>query len=117
MRRAGFTLLEVVAALGLVAAVGVVASAAGQALAALSLAARAEASGLAAATEKLEEIMAMPREERSSGNDETTMASLVIARVWRVTQDQPAPELTRIEVTARWARPTLTLLTLVGVAP
>ena len=117
LRRAGFTLLEVLAALGLVGCLAVVSSAAGRALAMLSLAARAEAAGLAAASEKLEELIASPAAARASGNDETSMAGVAVTRVWRVRQDDPATGLSRIEVTSRWSRPALTLLTLVGVAP
>jgi hypothetical protein len=46
-----------------------------------------------------------------------TEAGIDVARVWRVRGDDPAPGLTRVEVTARWSAPELTLLTLVAVAP
>jgi len=117
LRRAGFTLIEVLAALGLVASVGVVSTAAGHALAVLGRAARAEAAGLAAAEAKVEEILSLRADRRAGGSDAITEAGIDVARVWRVRGDDPAPGLTRVEVTARWSAPELTLLTLVAVAP
>ncbi len=116
-RRAGFTLLEVLAALGLLGAVGVVASGSGHALARLGLAARAEAAGLFAAERKLEELLSLPAGERRGGNDETTSSRLSVRRVWRVVPDTPARSLDRVEVSVSWETPQLTVLTLVAVAP
>lgn len=116
-RRAGFTLLEVLAALGLVGAVGVLASGSGHALARLGLAARAEAAGLFAAERKLEELLSLESGQRRSGNDTASSGIVPITRVWRVIPDEPARGLTRIEVSASWETPQLTVLTLVGVAP
>lgn len=116
-RRAGFTLLEVLAALGLVGAVGVVATGAGHALARLSVAARAEAAGLFAAEQKLEEILSLVAEERTSGNDVPASTVVPLQRIWRIIPDDPALGLTRVEVSTSWETPQLTVLTLVGVAP
>lgn len=116
-RRAGFTLLEVLAALGLVGAVGVVVTGAGHALARLSLVAQAEAAGLFAAEQKLEEILSLSAAERRSGNDVPAPSVVPLRRVWRVLAEDPAPGLTRVEVSTSWETPQLTVLTLVGVAP
>ena len=115
-RRAGFTLLEVLAALGLLGAVGVVASASGHALARLGWAARGEAAGLFAAEQKIEELLSLPAGERRAGNDETISSGISVRRVWRVRGDAPAPGLARVEVSASWETPQLTILTLVAVA-
>lgn len=116
-RSAGFTLLEVLAALGLVGAVGVVATASGHALAHLGVAARAEAAGRIAAEAKLEELLSLSPDSRRSGNDTPRMGAVDLRRIWRVLDDEPAPGLTRVEVSTTWERPRLTVLTLVGVAP
>ena len=116
-RRGGFSLVEVLAALGLVGSAGVLASFAATALLSLSAAAHAEAAGLAAAAEKLEELIALPPAARASGNDQTSMAGVGVTRIWRVRSDDPVPGLDRMEVTARWDHPSLTLLTLVAAAP
>lgn len=116
-RRAGFTLLEVLAALGLVGAVGVMATGAGHALAHLGLAARAEAAGLLAAEQKLEELLAARSEDRTGGTDAVDHSGIAVRRVWRVLPNNPAPGLERVEVSARWDVPRLTVLTLVAVAP
>jgi prepilin-type N-terminal cleavage/methylation domain-containing protein len=115
-RRAGFTLVEVLAALGLVGAVGVMASASGYSLARLSRAALAEAAGLLAAERKVEELLASP-EGRENGTDDVEHSGVGVRRVWRVIDDVPAPGLTRVEVSASWEEPGLTMLTLVAVAP
>jgi prepilin-type N-terminal cleavage/methylation domain-containing protein len=115
--RGGFTLVEVLAALGLVASAGVIASFGATALLRLSAAAHSEAAGLAAASEKLEELLATPAASRAAGNDETAMANVHLTRIWRVRADDPAPGLDRLEVTVRWDHPSLTLLTLVVAAP
>lgn len=115
-RRAGFTLLEVLAALGLVGAVGVVASGSGHALAKLAWAARGEAVGLFAAEQKLEELLSLPAVERRGGTDGTESSGIAVRRVWRIVPDTPAPGITRVEVSASWEAPELTILTLVGVA-
>jgi prepilin-type N-terminal cleavage/methylation domain-containing protein len=112
----GFTLIEVLVALCLVASAGVLASFAATALLGLSSAAHSEAAGLAAASEKLEELIATPAAARIAGNDETAMAGVAVTRIWRIRADDPAPGLVRMEVTARWEHPTLTLLTLVAAA-
>jgi type II secretory pathway pseudopilin PulG len=114
---AGFTLLEVLAALGLVAAIGVIASAAARAMIQLTQAAHAEAAGLAAAEERLEELLSLAAADRRSGNDETVLDGVALARIWRVLRNHPAPGLDRLEVTVRWSAPSLTLLTLATVAP
>lgn len=116
-RRAGFTLLEVLAALGLVGAVGVVATGSGYGLARLGHAARAEAAGLAAAEGKIEELLSLPAGRRSAGNDETRRGGILVQRVWRVRTGSPAPGLTRVEVSVSWETPDLKILTLVAVAP
>ena len=114
---AGFTLVEVLVALGLVASVGTVASGAAAAMLEFARAARSEAAGLAAGVDKLEVLVAMPAAARVSGNDETVVDGLAIVRIWRVLRDDPVAGLARLEVTTRWMRPRTTLLTLVAVAP
>lgn len=113
----GLTLVEVLVALCLVGAVGVVASGAAESMTLLARAARSEAAGLAAASAKLEELIASPSDSRASGNDATVVDGLSVTRIWRVRRDDPASGLTRLEVTARWSKPSLTLLTLAAVAP
>ncbi|MEW6269108.1 MAG: hypothetical protein AB1689_07395 [Thermodesulfobacteriota bacterium] len=114
---AGFTLLEALVAIGLVASAGVVATTAAVAMLRLERAAHAEAAGLAAASEKLEELVGALPADRRSGNDDTVLDGVPVTRVWRVLDDQPAQGLTRLEVTSRWDRPQLTLLTLVAAVP
>ena len=117
MRRArGLTLVEVLVALCLVGAVGVVASGAAESMILLARAARSEAAGLAAASGKLEELLATASDSRSAGNDEAVVDGLSVTRIWRVRRDDPCPGLTRLEVTARWSRPSITLLTLAAVS-
>jgi len=116
-RRAGFTLLEVLAALGLLGAAGVMATGSGHALARLAWAARGEAAGLFSAEQKIEELLSLPAAERRAGNDETDASGVSVRRVWRVLDDTPAPGVTRLEVSASWETPGLTMLTLVAVAP
>jgi type II secretory pathway pseudopilin PulG len=116
-RPAGFTLLEVVAAVCLVAAAGVVASGAARTMLQLGAAAHSEAVGLGAAAEKLEELIAAPQGGRAPGNDVLTVDGVDVTRIWRVRPGEPAAGLSRLEVTARWSHPSLTLLTLVTVAP
>jgi len=113
----GFTLIESLVALGLVASAGVVASVAAVAMLQLEHAAHAEAVGLALAGEKLEELVAALPPARRSGNDESQLDGIDVARVWRVVNDDPTRGLTRLEVTARWEAPALTLLTLVTAVP
>lgn len=113
----GFTLAEVLVALSLVASVGIVASAAAQSFLRFARAARSEAAGLVAASARLEEMLALGASRRESGNDEVVIDGLRITRTWRLERDVPEPGLTRVEVTARWEHPEITLLTLVGVAP
>lgn len=113
----GFTLIESLVALALVASAGVVASVAAVAMLRLERAAHAEAAGLAAASEKLEELAALLPALRRSGNDTTDLDGVRLTRVWRVRGDDPVAGLTRLEVTARWDAPALTLLTLVMVVP
>lgn len=103
--------------MGLVGAVGVLATGSGHALARLGLAARAEAAGLFAAERKLEELLSFESGRRRSGNDAVSSGVVPVTRVWRIVPDQPARGLTRIEVSASWETPQLTVLTLVGVAP
>lgn len=114
---AGMTLAEVLVALGLLASAGIVASLAAVSMIELERAAHAEAVGLALASEKLEELLAAAPPARSAGNDETTLDGVGVARVWRIAHGDPAPGVTRLEVTARWAAPALTMLTLVASAP
>jgi len=104
-------------ALCLLASVGVLASGAAYSIAKLVRAARSEAAGLVAATDKMEELLATSGAPRTSGNDEVVVDGLAVARVWRVVPDQPVSGVTRLEVTARWLQPTVTLLTVVAVAP
>jgi len=111
------TLAEVLVALGLLASAAIVASLAAASMLDLSRAAHAEAVGLALASEKLEELLATAPAARRAGNDETTLDGVGVARVWRVAHDDPARGVTRLEVTARWAAPALTMLTLVASAP
>lgn len=113
----GFTLAEVLVALSLVASVGVVASGAAQSFLRFARAARSEAAGLAAASARLEEMLALASSRRENGNDELVVDGLRITRTWRLERDVPESGLTRVEVTARWEHPEITLLTLVGVAP
>ena len=109
-------MLEVLAALGLVGAVGVVASGSGHALARFGWAARGEAAGLFAAERKLEELLSLRADDRTGGTDRTESSGIAVRRVWRIVPDTPAPGLTRVEVSASWEAPDLTILTLVGVA-
>jgi hypothetical protein len=113
----GFTLVEALVALSLVASAGLVASVAGAAMLALERAAHGEAAGLAVAGEKMEELVALPPAERRNGTDDVVLDGVAVTRVWRVVAGDPAYGVTRLEVTARWERPDLTLLTLVGVVP
>ncbi len=113
----GFTLVEALVAMSLVASVGLVASVAGAALLELERAAHGEAVGLALASEKLEELIALPPAERRSGTDDVTLDGVAVTRVWRVVSDEPVHGVTRLEVTSRWEEPSLTMLTLVGAAP
>jgi len=115
--QAGCTLIEALVAIGLVASAGVVATTAAVAMLQLERAAHAEAVGLALATDKLEELVAAQPAVRRSGNDDTALDGVDVWRVWRVLDDEPAPGLTRLEVTARWQRPQLTLLTVVTAVP
>lgn len=111
------TLVEVLVALGLLASAGIVASVAATAMLQLERAAHAEAVGLAVAGEKLEELIAAAPAARRAGNDETTLDGVGVTRVWRVRDDDPTRGVTRLEVTARWSAPALTMLTLVAAAP
>ena len=104
-------------ALGLLSSAGIVASVAAVAMLQLERAAHAEAVGLAVAGEKVEELLAMAPSARRSGDDRTTLDGIDVARVWRVREGDPAYGLTRLEVTARWEAPRLTMLTLVTAAP
>ncbi len=113
----GFTLVEVLVALCLIGAAGVVASGAAQVALASSAAAHAEAAGLLAATAKLEELIATEPAARAPGNDEIEVGGVAVARVWRLRGDDPARGISRLEVTARWSHPALTLLTMAAVAP
>ncbi len=116
LRRAGFTLLEVLAALGLVGAVGVVATGSGHALARLAWVARGEVSGRLAAERKMEELLSLRRSELHGGHDEEVLAGMRVRRIWRILPDAPARGLTRVEVSASWDEPRLTVLTFVAVA-
>jgi type II secretory pathway pseudopilin PulG len=111
------TLVEVLVALGLLASAGIVASLAAASMLQLERAAHAEAVGLALAAEKLEELLATTPAARRNGNDETVLDGVGVARVWRVLDDEPARGVMRLEVTARWSAPALTMLTLVVAAP
>ena len=117
MDDAGMTLAEVLVALGLLASAGIVASLAAASMLQLERAAHAEAVGLAVAGEKLEELLATAPSARRAGNDETLLDGVDVARVWRVLDDVPARGVMRLEVTARWTAPALTMLTLVAAAP
>lgn len=114
-RRAGFTLLEVLAALGLLAAMGLLASGAGHAMARMGEAGRQEAAGLLAAGNKLEELLALRASTLGSGHDRVRIAGVEVHRVWRIREDSPEIGLWRVEVSARWDGPALRQLTLVGV--
>jgi prepilin-type N-terminal cleavage/methylation domain-containing protein len=116
LRRSGFTLLEVLAALGLLAAMGLLASSAGHAMARLGGIARHEAAGLLAAENKLEELLALRASTLSGGHDRVRIAGVEVHRVWRVRAGSPEIGLWRVEVSARWEDPALRQLTLVGVA-
>jgi type II secretory pathway pseudopilin PulG len=113
----GFTLVEVLVALGLLASAGIIATLAAAAMLRLERAAHAEAVGLATAGEKLEELIARTPAARSGGNDTTDLDGVHVTRVWRVIAGTPAVELTRLEVTARWDQPRTTALTLVAAVP
>jgi type II secretory pathway pseudopilin PulG len=113
----GFTLVEVLAALGLLVSAGIVATLGAVAMLRLERAAHAEAVGLALASERLEELLAQAPAARLGGNDETELDGITVVRVWRVVADEPAPGLTRLEVSARWDHPRTTSLTLVAAAP
>jgi type II secretory pathway pseudopilin PulG len=113
----GWSLVEVLVALCLVGSAGVLASGAAHSLSKLARAARSEAAGLAAAMEKLEEVIALSSDLRSPGNDEVITDDLAVTRIWRVQPGAPTKGLDRVEVTARWLHPAPTLLTLVAVAP
>lgn len=113
----GFTLVEVLAALGLVASLGVAALSVAGTLAAMLQIARAEAVGLALAAEKLEDLIATPADQRAEGFDEVESQGLAVRRLWRVRRGDPAPGLTRLEVSSTWENPDVIVLTLVAVAP
>lgn len=115
--QSGFTLIEVLAAAGLLLSAGIVATFAAVAMLRLELAAHAEAVGLAVAGEKLEELMSRSPDARAGGNDETDLDGVHVTRVWRVIGASPAAGLDRLEVTARWDRPQITLLTMVAAVP
>lgn len=116
-RPRGFTLIEVLVALSLVASAGVAATGAGLALTALVARARAEVVALSLAAAKIEELLAMPAAGRSDGFDEVEQSAVRVKRMWHVSDGDPEPGLARLEVTARWEDPQLTVLTLVAVAP
>jgi hypothetical protein len=111
------TLVEVLVALGLLASAGIVATMGAASLLQLERAAHAEAVGLALAAEKLEELLASNPAARRGGDDETALDGVDVARVWRVRDDDPTLGVMRLEVTARWSAPGLTMLTLVASAP
>ena len=113
----GFSLLEVMAALGLLAAVAMMATSGGVALTRLGWAARGEAVGLFAAEEKIEELLSLPARAREAGYDDVDFSGIRVRRVWRLQNDAPVVGLTRLEVSTSWETPDLTLLTLVAVAP
>ena len=116
-RSRGLTLVEVLVAISLVASVGVAATGTALALTALVGRARAEVVALSLAAEKIEELMARPADDRRDGFDEVAQSGARVTRMWRVTSGDPEPGLTRLEVSARWRDPQLTVLTLVAVAP
>ena len=66
---------------------------------------------------QIEELTASLPAARRAGNDVTELDGVDVTRVWRVHSDDPAYGLTRLEVTARWDLPALTLLTLVTTVP
>jgi hypothetical protein len=107
----------VLVALCLIGSAGVLASGAAQSMSRLARAARSEAAGLAAATEKLEELIALSSHLRSAGNDDVITDDLAVTRIWRVQPGSPVAGIDRVEVTVRWLHPAATLLTLVAVAP
>lgn len=104
-------------ALSLVASAGVAATGAGLALTALVARVRAEVVALSLAAAKIEELLAMPAAGRSDGFDEVEQSAVRVKRMWHVSDGDPEPGLARLEVTARWEDPQLTVLTLVAVAP
>jgi type II secretory pathway pseudopilin PulG len=117
VRVAGFTLVEVLASLGLVASIGVIASGAALAMIDLTRAAHAEAVGLAAAEQQLEALVGTDASSRRSGNDTVVVDRVSLTRIWRVSNGDPAPGVDRLEVTVHWSAPSLTQLTLATVAP
>ncbi len=116
-RQRGFALIEVVLALLFVAGLGMAASAAALALIKLVTEARAEAAGVTAAASRLEELLAASPAARLAGHDVVVVDTTEVTRIWHIVRDDPAAGLSRIEVTARWDRPSITGLVLVGVAP
>ncbi len=115
-RRAGFTLLEVLAALGVLVSVGIIAHGAGFAMMRLAVAAQAESVGLFLAEEKIEELLALPGPLRRSGNDDLLAPRARVRRIWRIDEAPPAPGFVRIEVSTSWEVPQVTILNLVAVA-
>jgi prepilin-type N-terminal cleavage/methylation domain-containing protein len=113
----GFTLVEVLVALGIVVSASMLALSASATMLRFVHAARAEAAGLAAAQEKIEELISTPRAGRVEGNDMVELAGIEVGRIWRVRPHPDLPGLQRVEVSARWEEPQLTVLVLVAVAP
>ncbi len=113
----GWTLVEVGLALCFVSGLAMTVGASAATLLRLAAEAHAEAIGLAAAASRLEELLATDPERRAPGTDVVTLGGTEVTRIWRPVADDPAAGLWRIEVTARWERPSITGLTLVGVGP
>ncbi|MEO2167029.1 MAG: prepilin-type N-terminal cleavage/methylation domain-containing protein [bacterium] len=113
----GFTLVEVLVALGIVVSASMLALSASATMLRFVHAARAEAAGLAAAQEKIEELISTLRTGRVEGNDMVELAGIEVGRIWRVRPHPDLPGLQRVEVSARWEEPQLTVLVLVAVAP
>ncbi len=113
----GWTLIEVGLALCFVSGLAMTAGASAVTLLRLAAEAHAEAVGLAVAASRLEELLAADPERRAPGTDVVALGGTEVTRIWRPVSDDPAAGLWRIEVTARWERPSIAALTLVGVGP
>ena len=113
----GLGLIEIMATLCMVLAAGMVSySAAVAGWRALDTA-RLEASGLAGAQDKMEELIALPGAYRVSGQDEWQRGASRFTRIWRVSPWDDHPGLQRLEVRTSWWDGDLVVLDLVAVAP
>ena len=113
----GLGLVEIMATLCMVLAAGMISHSAAVAGWRALETARLEASGLAGAQDKMEELIALPGSHRVSGQDEWQRGASRFTRIWRVSPWDDHPGLQRLEVRTRWWDGDLVVLDLVAVAP